>query len=394
MPIPKLLYMLKRPKMILGIDAHNLRAGGGITHLINLLTYPEFHAGFKKIYVFGNRSLTDKLKKIHVPNMECKYHRFLDKGLICRFFWQQCLYKSLKKLKVDVLFCPGGIIPLLRPKHSKIVTMCQNMVPFNLKESLYLGPDLRFLKFWLLRKMQLSSFKRADGVIFISEYAQQQVKKLLNSSIDNCTCIYHGVNSEFDRIWPTNTKPGKMTEILYVSTIDVYKHQWQVVKALSLLIEKGHHDIRLTLIGSGYEKAVKRLNHTISMLRLEDKVIWKGYIDHKELPEVYKKADIFVFASSCENCPNILLEAMASGLPIACSNSPPMPEFAKDGVYYFDPLNHNSIAEAISQLLNNKDEASRLANRAYELSRQYSWKHTSKKTVDFINTFVNDNETN
>ncbi|MCK4821634.1 glycosyltransferase family 4 protein, partial [bacterium] len=363
--------------------------------LINLLTCQEFYAGFEKIYVFANASLTNKLKKIQLPNMECKYHPLLDKGLICRVFWQQrLLYKSLKRLKVNVLFCPGGIIPFLRPKHSKVITMCQNMVPFNLKESLHLGPDLRFLKFWLLQKIQLSSFKRAAGVIFISEYARQQVEKLLNRSINNCTCIYHGVNSEFERIRPKNTNPGKTTEILYVSTIDVYKHQWQVVKALPFLIDKGHHDIRLILIGSGYKKAVKKLNHTISMLRLKDKVTWKGYIDYKQLPNVYKKAHIFVFASSCENCPNILLEAMASGLPIACSNNPPMPEFAKDAVYYFDPLNHNSIAEAISQLLNNKDEASKLANRAYELSRQYSWKHTSQKTLDFINTFVNNNETN
>jgi len=379
--------------MIIAIDAHNLREGGGITHLANLLAQREFCERFEKIYVFANSNLTNKLKKIRVPNIECEYHPFLDKGLVLRIFWQQCiLYKYLKQLKVSVLFCPGGLTPFWRPKHIKVVTMCRNMVIFNLKESLHLGPDLRFLKFWLLQKIQLSSFKRADGVVFISEYARQQIEKLLNRSINNCTCIYHGINSEFERIRPIETNPGKMTKMLYVSTIDVYKHQWQVVEALSLLIEKGYHDLRLTFIGSGYRKAVKRLNHTISMLGLEDKVTWKGYIDYKELPKVYKKAHIFVFASSCENCPNILLEAMASGLPIACSDREPMPEFAQDAVCYFNPENPHSIAEALFYLINNKDEAVKLGERASEIAQKYSWNVSAGKTADSICSFGNNKE--
>ena len=381
--------------MILAIDAHNLRYGGGVTHLINLLSREEFCDGFKKIYVFGNRDLCSKIQELNKNNIEFKGHSFLNKNLIFRTIWQQLILPfTLKNLSADVLFCPGGLIPFKIPMHIKTITMCQNMLLINFKETLYLGFDPRIIKFWLLRKMQLSSFKRADGVIFISEYAQNQVNKLLNNSVDNCTCIYHGVGSNFDRIEQLDTESSKDTEILYVSTIDTYKHQWEVVKALSILIEKGHNNIRLNLVGSGYKKAVKKLDDTIALLKLNEKVQVTGHIDYEELPDLYKKADIFVFASSCENCPNILLEAMASGLPIACSNVPPMPEFAKDTVCYFDPLLHTSIAEAISELLINKNKARSLADMAFDLSRQYSWEYTSQKTLDFIRTFVNDSKAN
>ena len=64
-------------------------------------------------------------------------------------------------------------------------------------------------------------------------------------------------------------------------------------------------------------------------------VCFHGEIPYKELHQQYQQADIGVFASSCENMPNILLETMASGLPIACSKKGPIPEvLGKDGVYF------------------------------------------------------------
>ena len=58
---------------------------------------------------------------------------------------------------------------------------------------------------------------------------------------------------------------------------------------------------------------------------------------HDDLHQKYLDADLGLFASSCENMPNILLETMGAGLPIACSNRQPMPEILKNGGEYFDP---------------------------------------------------------
>ena len=66
-------------------------------------------------------------------------------------------------------------------------------------------------------------------------------------------------------------------------------------------------------------------------------------IPYHELHSEYKDADLGVFASSCENLPIILIEKMASGLPIACSNKGPMPEVLGSAGVYFDPENSYEI---------------------------------------------------
>jgi glycosyltransferase involved in cell wall biosynthesis len=95
-------------------------------------------------------------------------------------------------------------------------------------------------------------------------------------------------------------------------------------------------------------------------------------------------AHVFVFASSCENMPNTLMEAMAVGLPIACSNRGPMPEVLEDGGIYFDPENPHSIAEAIERIVTNADLRIQIAVRANQLSRQYSWARCTKETFAFL----------
>jgi glycosyltransferase involved in cell wall biosynthesis len=91
-----------------------------------------------------------------------------------------------------------------------------------------------------------------------------------------------------------------------------------------------------------------------------------------------------VFASSCENMPNTLVEGMASGLPIACSNRGPMPEILQDGGVYFNPESANSIAAAIEELLVNDDRRTSIARRARELAAQYSWQRCAEETWEFL----------
>ena len=106
------------------------------------------------------------------------------------------------------------------------------------------------------------------------------------------------------------------------------------------------------------------------------------------LPVVYVHIcfhfSFFVFASSCENMPNTLIEAMAAGMPIVCSNRGPMPEVLKDGGIYFDPENFDSIAIAIEQLFENKLLRDKLAKKAELLSRRYSWKKCANETWVFL----------
>jgi len=116
----------------------------------------------------------------------------------------------------------------------------------------------------------------------------------------------------------------------------------------------------------------------------EEFLIWPGSMPFSALHREYQNADAFIFASSCENLPNILIEAMAAGLPIACSKTGPMPEVLGNAGVYFDPLQPQDIAEAMRTLLNSADLRGRLAAQAKELSRAYSWQRCANDTFKFI----------
>jgi glycosyltransferase involved in cell wall biosynthesis len=169
-----------------------------------------------------------------------------------------------------------------------------------------------------------------------------------------------------------------------VSNTDLYKHQWYVVAAIAKLRRSGY-GLKLRLVGGGAGRARKLLDEAV---RREDPdgafVEVVDAVSHAEVPAELAKADLFVFASSCENMPNTLVEAMAASLPIACSSRGPMPEILRDAGTYFDPEDPDSIATAIERLLTDASLRSRLAHEAAVLSRQYSWERCAAETWSFV----------
>ena len=77
--------------------------------------------------------------------------------------------------------------------------------------------------------------------------------------------------------------------------------------------------------------------------------VYAGAVPFEQIEHAYHKADGFIYASTCENMPNIVIEAMSSGLPILSSNYGPMPEFLKDACLYFDPTSVESIINALKK---------------------------------------------
>ena len=114
---------------------------------------------------------------------------------------------------------------------------------------------------------------------------------------------------------------------------------------------------------------------------LEGAVRFVGQVPHSDVPSFFSGAVAFVFASSCENCPNTLCEAMVSGLPIACSNVLPMPEFAGDAVAYFDPTQPTSIADALEPLLHDSTLRARLARATQARVRGQTWSASFDRVV-------------
>jgi glycosyltransferase involved in cell wall biosynthesis len=119
-------------------------------------------------------------------------------------------------------------------------------------------------------------------------------------------------------------------------------------------------------------------------------VTYLGAVNHAELHQHYRQADVFVYASSCENLPNILLEAMASARPIACSSRGPMPEVLKNAGVYFDPEHAESIAAAIRQLIESATLRREKAELALRYSGDYSWCRCARESFDYLAQIANE----
>ena len=207
------------------------------------------------------------------------------------------------------------------------------------------------------------------------------------------TLIPHGVDERFAGS-PREQRPisqysaDRPFRILYVSIIDVYKHQGQSAEAVAKLRQSGL-PVVLDLVGSAYPPALARLKKTLDRVDPAGKFVrYAGAVPNGELHARYAEAEVYLFASSCENLPNILLEAMAAGLPIASSNREPMPEVLGDAGLYFDPESPHEIADVLRTLIEDVGLRAKLAQRAYEKAKQYSWKRCADETFAFISKNV------
>jgi len=377
--------------MIIGIDASNIRAGGGLTNLIELMNGLDVSKHqIDNIIIWAGKDTASKLPKKNFIKLISP--KMLDGNILLRILWQVIfLSKEARFHKCNILFIPGGsFFGSFRP----YVTISQNLLPFEIKEFLRYKKSLKFFKFIFLRWTQSYSFRKADGLIFLTKYAKSTVLENIKETSGEIKVIPHGINTRFKFTPKLQKNISLYSEklrfrILYVSIIDQYKHQWHLIEAINKLRSKGL-PLELNLVGPSYPPALKKLNRAIK--KYDSQLEWikyHGAIKYKDLNLIYASADLGVFASSCENLPIILLEKMASGLPIASSNRGPMREVLREGGLYFNPEHPDDIANTIQQYLYSEQLRTDMANKSYNLGNEYSWIRCADDTFSFIIEIAN-----
>lgn len=272
--------------------------------------------------------------------------------------------------------------------------MCQNMLPFEPVERQRFGWSAMGAKLRALEHSQRRSFQKAHGVIFLTQYAQKVVQQCIGPFHAQQAIIPHGIADEF-RLAPRPVHPLRFYSlerpfrIIYVSSVTVYKHQWHVAEAVAHLRQAGF-PVVLDFVGPSYGPALRRLEEVLHRVDANREFIrYVGPVDYQQLPAWYHRADAFVYASSCENLPIILLEAMAAGLPIACSNRGPMPEILGPAGVYFGPENVGDIETAIKRLLMSQELREECARMAFGKSNDISWERCAGETLEFIASVAN-----
>ncbi|MDZ7771619.1 MAG: glycosyltransferase family 1 protein [Balneolaceae bacterium] len=373
--------------MKLIVDASNVFEGGGLTYLVELLRHGEpGEAGITEVELWAPEATLDRLPDR--PWLDKRTHRRLNGGYLARLLWMRRVFPR-RAAEADVVFVPSsGWYNCEKP----VVTMCQNLLPLEMEEieKFFRGGAWKSgLRLLLLRRRHLHAFRQADGVIYLNDYCRDKVGSLIAGEgrcLANTAVIPHGVHGQF-RHRRESYEFNRPFELLYVSRVNFYKYQWVIAEAAARLHAEGL-PLRLRLVGEPYNQSAEKLRETIRRFPvLEEMLTWDHRVPYGELPEVYRSADAYLYGSTCETFGMTLLEAMASGLPIACSDASSMRGMLQDGGIYYDARSVEACMEAIRRLYGDAHLRRRLGERAGELAASYRWEETAQKTFEYLAGF-------
>ncbi len=354
------------------INALSARLGGGQTYLINLLRLVPQDRNIQ-IFVLVQPSF----QLAGLPQNVIRIERQSLGNPFVRAIWEELFLPSLlKSLKIDLFFSPGGLLPRRLPIGMQAVVTFQNMLPFDLVQRAKYPYGYRRFRDWLLERGLSAAMRRSNLVIFISNFAKDFIKRTLGELPGKSIVVPHGIHPAF-RLSSEGglRRPNWVPQsdyFLYVSFIDFYKSQLEVVRGFDMYLRRGGAG-QLLLVGAEYRHYGDLVRDEIVKLGLQDKVIMIGNVPHDELPAAYQNAKVNIFASLTENCPNILLEIMASGRPALVSDRPPMPEFGGGAVEYFNPSSPEDFANRLEQLMGDEEKQSRLGKIAKEHVVGWDW---------------------
>ena len=354
------------------VNAIHAKSGGGVTYLKNLLPLLAKDSSLEIHLLLGEKQL-DVFTSLDNGVSVCL--RKIPNNFFLGLLWEQIMLPFIaQNLSIDVTFSPSNYGPLFVPRS---VIMLRNSLEV-VKNETRLVKQLYWVGLRLMTWLSLITCKRA---IAVSKYAEQSLTLGLGKKLsDKVQVIYHGVQN----IFLVNLNQRREKFILVVSDIYIQKNIHNLLLALAKIQSK-FPTVKLKIAGSPIDTDyLKSLDMIIEENNLHEAVEFLGRKNPRELVLLYQKCQIFIFPSTIETFGNPLLEAMACGAPIACSNTAAMPEIAKDAALYFNPAEPDDIARKIIQLTEDKALLESLSKKSLARAELFSWAVTAEKTIEVI----------
>jgi len=294
------------------------------------------------------------------------------------YLWTQ-VGLSLKMLTQppDVLFIPAHVIPIIHPKNT--VFTCHDLA-FRRFPAFY-SP---FQRLYLEASVK-QAVKRASRIIAVSESTKKDLITFYGCPPEKIVVIYHGYNKQ---IYHTNIKAKRKIEspyILFVGRIEERKNIRGLVTAFALLKKKSYSSLKLVLAGKqgyGYSQIKQFIDERLSNVRHD--IIELGYVDEKQLPSLYFHASAFIFPSFYEGFGFPVIEAMASGCPVVCSDIAPLREIADDAALFFNPHDPKEMAQKLQQVIADQTLNRKMAAKGLKNAKRFSWEQCAKQTNEVL----------
>jgi len=255
---------------------------------------------------------------------------------------------------------------------------------------------------------QLKSILEPDYIIVVSRFWEKELRSryslnptVINNGVDIKRFKNQGDEGIKERAKNSFSVSGSSTRLttgckvmLSIGGIEPRKNTLTALRAFNIASNyfKSKGERLVWLIGGGetlfdyrayreeFFSEIKRLG-----LRLDEDIIILGSVPEDSMAELYGAADVFVFPSVKEGWGLVVLEAMASGLPVIASGIEPMTDYLKDGenALLVSPMDYETLAQQIIKVLEKTELRDKLIRNGIKTAQAYSWRNTALRHLEF-----------
>ncbi len=290
-----------------------------------------------------------------------------------RLVWEQtCLPWEARRWRLGVLFSPGFTSPVVCP--------CPKVTVIHDLQHKRQPQNFRRLELLAWRATVWASARWSRDIITVSESSRRDIVEVYGLAPERVHVVRHGV--EWELFSPPGERPEPWPYLLSVSTIHPHKNWERWLEAYRALVEEGlpHHLVIAGLRGN----YAAELSALIARQGLEERVHPTGWIPRERLRELLKHAAALVFPSTFEGFGMPVIEAMAAGTPVACSDLAPLREVAGEAAVWFDPGSVESIAGAVRRLLAEAGLRERLVEAGRRRAEGFTWRRAAEQTLEVL----------
>ena len=285
--------------------------------------------------------------------------------------------RKLKKL--DILIFHSLVPSILIPsKNLSVVVTVHDIIPDVLPQE----NTGSFYAKWLYKFKMLRS-KRATIIITDSNATRKDLQTHYLIEYNKISTVYLGSQYPLVSFNITSKNPvyrSSRPYLLYIGGFNYRKNVAKLICAFGNIINK-FPDIDLVIAGKPPIGLDIRLKEISKDLKLNDRIIWLGFVDDDDLPSLYSNSTAFIYLSLYEGFGLPVLEAMQYGSPVITSNRSSIPEIVGEAALLVDPESIEEISTAIEKILLDKNVQNKMRYDGVIQARKFSWQICAEETL-------------
>lgn len=359
--------------MRIGIDAHVLGKGvGGVERFVRELVdrLPGLSEAHDYI-IFVTKAEWARLKNSTVPDHVQYYPLAVANPLLERLILLPYL---ARKHRLDAL-----MVQRLAPwfcGRCRLVTTIHDLTPIKFSQ------DYRGVSNFLVKVLTKNTIKRSHLILTPTNTIASEIKDYYPQTDAPIVAFYNGVSTErFKQSIGSDMQHQYGRYILTVGAIEKRKNIETLISMMSNMQDDAA--LKLVIVGGVRDQQYfNQLQQQWQQLGLNDRVIYHGFIDEQALISLYQHAALFVTASRDEGFNLPPLEAMACGVPVACSDIKVHQELFAGGATFFPADDAQALFAAVNAVLSNSETTQQNTAKAYRIVQKFNWENTAKNVAN------------